>query len=171
MASATPKKHPAIKGLMWHRDQYYSFYIPLDWHRFAWSDDRQGVIFGPDPNDPATVFAVAVKDLGTSLTAADLNALAEGFFETIAQLPESQIEDRNRKVAGKLLQLEAKYTYREQGETRQCWVRVLYHETRQITLTAQGATPDKYAHWLPLFFEAMMTARVHNQKPTVEIID
>jgi hypothetical protein len=156
---------------MWHRDQYYSFYIPLDWHRFAWSDDRQGVIFGPDPNDPLTVFAVAIQDLGTPLSADDLDTLAEGFFDTIEQLPESQIEARDRKVTGKLLQLEAKYTYQEQGQTRKCWVRVLYHETRQVTLTAQGATPDRYDYWLPLFFEAMMTANVHNQKPTVGIFD
>ncbi len=168
MAGKTQKQYPAIKGLTWHRDQYYSFYTPLDWHRFYWADDRQGEIHGPDPDDPLTVFAVDVKDLGTQVTADDLDVLAEGFFESIEQLPESHIEFRDQKTAGSQLKLETKYTFREQGETRKCWVRVFYHGTRQIAMTAQGATPEKYDYWLPWFFEAMMTAQVHSTKPQFE---
>ncbi len=169
MAGKTQKQYPAIRGLSWHRDQYYSFYTPIDWHRFSWLDDRQGEIYGPDPNDPLTVFAVDIKDLGTEITANDLDVLAEGFFKTIEQLPEADIESRNQKVTGKLLELEAQYTFREQGETRKRWVRVFYHETRQIAMTAQGATPEKYDYWLPWFFEAMATVRIHNKKPDLGI--
>ncbi|MBN1284527.1 MAG: hypothetical protein JXB47_03935 [Anaerolineae bacterium] len=136
-----------------------------------WSDDRTGVIYGPDPADPFTVFAVDLKDLGTLVTAADLDALAEGLFGSIERLPASEIETREQKATGKLLELEAKYTFCEQGETRKCWKRVFYHETRQIAMTAQGATPEKYDYWLPLFFEAMMTANVHNVKPQPEFWD
>ena len=168
MAGKTPKQHPAVSGLTWHRDQYYSFFTPMDWHRFTWADGRQGEIYGPDLNDPLTVFAVDVKDLGTAITADDLDILAEGFFATIEQLPEVNIESREQKVTGRVLELEAKYTFREEGETRRRWVRVFYHETRQIAMTAQGATPEKYDYWLPWFFEAMMTARVHNRKPRIE---
>jgi hypothetical protein len=167
----TPKQYPPIKGLSWHRHQYYSFFAPMDWHRFSWSDDRQGEIYGPDPNDPSTVFSVILTALGTTVTADDLDILAEGFFEALEQLPESTITARSQKVAGKVLELEAKYTFREQGETRQCWARVFYHETRQIAMMAQGATPEKYDYWLPIFFEAMMTARIHNTKPKPELFD
>jgi hypothetical protein len=163
-----PQKYPAVKGLTWHRDQYYSFFVPMDWHIFRWSDGRQGAIYGPDSADPLTIFAVDVKDLGTALTPSDLNILAEGFFESIAQLPQVNIEHRDQKVAGKLLELEAKYIFSEADETRKRWVRLFYHETRQITMAAQGATPEKYDYWLPWFFEAMMTAQVHNQKPQGE---
>ena len=171
MSSKSQKQYPVIKGLTWHRDNYYSFYVPIDWHRFAWSDDRQGVIYGPDPDDPSTVFAVFFKDLGTPITADDLDVLAGAFFETIGGLPESNIEARHQKVTGRLLELEAKYTFQEGGETRKCWGRVLYHETRQIAMTAQGATPEKYDYWLPVFFEAMMTAEIHTKRPTIEFHD
>jgi hypothetical protein len=171
MAGKTQKQYPAIKGLTWHRTQYYSFFTPIDWHRFAWSDNRQGEIYGPDLNDPLTTFSVAVEDLGTSVTADDLDVLAEGFFEVIEQLPESHVEVRNQKATHKLLELEARYTFLDQGEIRRCWVRVFYHETRQITMTAQGATLEKYDYWLPLFFEAMMTAGVHSQKPELDLGD
>jgi hypothetical protein len=169
VVSKTQKQYPAIKGLSWHRSPYYSFFTPMNWHPFAWSDDRQGEIYGPDPDDPLTVFAVDSRDLGTTVTANDLEALAEGFFGAIERLPAVVFESRNQKVTGKLLQLEAHYTYGDQGETRKCWVRVFYHLTRQITMTAQGATPEKYDYWLPIFFQSMMTANVHSMKPTLDL--
>ncbi|MBN2304425.1 MAG: hypothetical protein JXQ72_08120 [Anaerolineae bacterium] len=173
MASPTQKQYPAIKGLTWHRHQYYSFFTPMDWHRFAWPDGSEGDIYGPDAHDPLTVFAVSLKDLGIPVTADDLNSVAEGFFGAIEQLPEVQIDHRDQKVAGRLLILEAKYAFldhdKDHGETRKCWRRVFYHETRQITMTAQGATVDKYDYWLPMFFQAMMTAGVHKEKPSFDI--
>lgn len=171
MAGKSDKKYPAIKGLRWHRDPYFSFYIPNDWHTFHWADEREGVIYGPDADDPYTIFAVDLKDLGTNITGDDLDILAEGFFESIESLPDCVIESRKQKVTGKLLELEAKYTYTEQGQTRKRWVRQFYHYTRQIAMTAQGATPEKYDYWLPLFFEAMMTATVHNSKPQLQVSD
>lgn len=166
----TPQKqYPVIKGLTWHRNRYYSFFLPIDWLRFTWSDDRQGEVYGPDPNDPFTTFSVDMKDLGIVVSADDLEALAEGFFEAVERLPDAAIEMRQQKVTGRVLELEARYTFCDQGQTRKCWVRVFYHITRQITMTAQGATPEKYDYWLPIFFEAMMTANVHNEKPTIDI--
>lgn len=173
MTADMRKKHPVIKGLKWHRHQYYSFFIPKEWHQFEWADDREGVIYGPDPEDPRTVFAVDVKDLGEKLQPDDLDILAEGFFGSIEQLPDCHIEERKQKVVGKgtLLTLEAKYTYTEDGRTQKRWVRVLYRDTRQVALTAQGSTPEKYDYWLPLFFEAMMTADVHNKQPELQFSD
>jgi len=166
MVDKSQKQYPSIKGLTWHRHQYYSFFTPIDWHRFVWPDQRVGEIYGPDINDPLTVFAVAVEDLGTRVTADDLDTLAEGFFETIEQLPDVDIELRDQKVAGHQLELETKYTFLDHSAPRKCWVRVFYHLTRQVTMTAQGATVEKYDYWFPMFFQAMMTARVHSRKPT-----
>ena len=160
------KKYPATTGLHWHRDQYYSFFIPVEWHRLQWTDDRNGVIYAPDPDDLLTVFAVDLKDLGTAVTADDLEILADGYFESIQQLSDCVLELREQTITGKLLELEARYTFVEQGETRKRWVRILYHDTRQVAMTAQGSTPEKYDYWLPWFFEAMKTASVHYEKPT-----
>lgn len=165
MSDKVRKNYPAVTGLLWHRDQYYSFFVPNDWHRLQWSDDRVGVIYAPDPSDPLTAFAVDIRNLGTAVSAADIDVLAQGYFEGLEQLPDCHIESRDQKVTGTLLELEAKYTFREQGETRKCWARVFYYAEHQIVMTAQGATPQKYDYWLPWYFEAMMTAKFHTSKP------
>ena len=170
MAGNELKQYPAIRGLSWHRDQYYSFFVPDDWQRLDWADDRTGVIYAPDSSDPQTVFAVDLKDLGTQVAAEDLEILAEAFFDSIHHLPQSILEAQQQKAAGGLLELEAKYTFQEQGQTRKRWVRLFYHGTRQIAMTAQGATPEKYQYWLPWFFEAMMTAKVHSHKPGLDTL-
>jgi hypothetical protein len=168
MARQTHNKYPAIKGLLWHREQYYSFFIPNNWHKFQWSDDRDGVIYCPDLVDPFTFFAVDLKDLCTLITPNDLDILAEGLFESIEKLPEFNIESHSQKVTGSLQELETHYTFREHREMRKRWVRVLYHETRQIVMTAQGSNARTYDHWLPWFFEAMTTTKIHNIKPQAE---
>lgn len=169
MASHAPKQYPPIKGLRWHRDQYYSFFIPDDWYQCDWSDDRTGVIYAPEETDLQTVFAVDIKDLGTRIEPEDLDVLAEAFFESIHQLPQAALESQGQRVAGRQLELEAKYTFEEQGQTRKRWVRVFYLGQWQIAMTAQGATPEKYQYWLPWFFQAMMTAKVHYSKPNLNI--
>jgi hypothetical protein len=159
------KERPVFKGLRWHREQYFSFFVPVDWHRFNWQDDRQGALYGPSADDAHTVFAADLRDLGFTVAAADLDDLFEGFMAGIQQLPGVEIELSDKRVVGKLITLEAKYIFTDDEMTRKRWVRVLYHGTRQIAFTAQGATPDTYDYWLPMFYEAMMTARVHSTLP------
>jgi len=162
------KPTPAIKGLTWHRHPYYSFLTPHDWHRFEWPDGRQGEIYGPDPHDPHTVAAVSLHDLQTSLAPDDHVVVAEGYFGALEHLPDVRIALRDQKVTGRVLMLEARYTFSDNGAVRKRWTRVIYHHNRQIALTMQGATPEKYDYWLPVFFEIMATANVHNQKPGLD---
>jgi hypothetical protein len=165
MTDKTAKDRPTFKGLRWYREQYFSFFIPIGWHHFNWQDDRQGALFGPLADDAHTVFAADLRDIGFTVTAADLDDLFDGFMGGIQQLPGVEIESSNKRVVGDLITLEAKYTFMDDEMTRKRWVRVLYHRTRQIAFTAQGATPDAYDYWLPMFFEAMMTAKVHSTIP------
>ena len=51
------------------------------------------------------------------------------------------------------------------------WVRVFFLGTHETTMMAQGSTLDLYDYWLPWFFEAMATAQVHYQKPTIESLE
>jgi len=165
MNNETKKGKPSFKGLNWYREQYFSFFIPIDWNKIKWHDDRQGIICSPPAEDNHTLFAVEVNDLGTTVTSDDLPYLSKGFLDGIKSLPEGKIESKKEAVTGKLVQLEAKYTFLEEGQTRKRWVRVLYHATRQVTVTAQGATVEAYNYWLPMFNEAMMTINVHNTAP------
>lgn len=168
MVDQVQKKRPKISGLLWHRHQYYSFFVPNNWFKSAWEDEC-GVIYSPDPSDAYTLFAADLKDLGTLVTPDDLEALAEGYFDSVEQLSDVDIQHRKLKASGRRLEIEAKYTFSEQGEVRQRWTRLLYHETRQIALTAQAASPEQYAYWLPMFYESMMTARVHSERPSLDL--
>ena len=165
MTDQSTKRPPVFKGLRWHREQYFSFFIPVNWPRFDWQDDRQGVLFGPSADDAHTIFAVDLQDLGFSVSVDDLDDLFDGFLTSVQQLPGVDIELSEKRVTGDLLTLEAKYIFVDNETTRKRWVRVLYHGTRQIAFTAQGSTPEVYDYWLPMFFEAMMTAKVHSTKP------
>lgn len=167
MADSTEAKRPRFRGLSWQRNEHYSFFRPLDWHQFNWLDERKGVLFGPSPNDNATLFAVDAKDLGLAVTEGDMPDLEAGYLEAIQALPDNQIEAYEAWKSGALIGLEAKYTFQEDGQTRKRWVRVLYQDTRQITVTAQGATAEAYDYWLPMFYEQMMTFKVHSghEKP------
>jgi len=171
MTDSTMAKRPRFRGLSWQRNEHYSFFRPIDWYQFNWLDEREGVLFGPSPDDNATLFAVDVKDLGLVVTEDDLADLEAGYLEAIQDLSKSQIEQYETWKAGPLIGLEAKYIFEEEGQTRKRWVRVLYQDTRQITVTAQGATTEAYDYWLPMFYEQMMTFKVHSghEKPQMPV--
>jgi hypothetical protein len=160
-------EHPPIKGLLWHRDERFSFFVPIDWQRSDWEDGRTGVLYHPVPDDPQTVFAVELKDLGMAISPEDLDRLDAEFVDTIEQLPEGEIESHDKAVVGEQMQIEYKYTFREGCVMRRRWVRVFYLGIHETTMTTQGSTLDLYDYWLPWFFEAMATAQVHYEKPTI----
>ena len=158
---------PRFKGLSWCHEQYFSFYIPIDWQRVERPDGKLGVIYIPTSEDADTFYAVQVDDLGTPVSAEDLPDLETGLLDGIHQLSEWRIESHSTSNVGRLVELEAKYTYLEDGLRRKRWVRMLYQETRQIIFIAQGKTEQVYHYWLPMFNEAMMTLKVHNVRPTI----
>ncbi|MEZ4668301.1 MAG: hypothetical protein R3E39_10335 [Anaerolineae bacterium] len=167
MSSNTENSTPIFKGLSWCHEQYYSFFVPIDWKRTERMDSKEGTIYLPTPDDAHTYFAVQVDDLGMEVTEADIPDLVAGLSEGIHNLAEYQIESQTSSTTGSLNEMEAKYTFVEDGKRRKRWVRVLYHNTRQITFIAQGQTEQIYHYWLPMFNEAMMTLKVHSIRPTV----
>jgi hypothetical protein len=99
-----------------------------------------------------------------------MKELMEGFISAIKELPNCQIESQEEWVAGAVIGLEAKYTFSENDVIRKRWVRVLYQDVRQITVTAQGATIELFDHWLPMFYQSMMTFKIHSgiSKPDLD---
>lgn len=136
------QQYPADKGLTWHRSRNYSYVLPKDWQQFFCSEERAGHIHGPDPHNPATVFAVTLSALQTVVNADDLEILTEDLSESAEKLPACKIEARNQKIAGKQLQPKAKCTVEEYGNTRKCWQHILYHGTRQDGSFTPGETPS-----------------------------
>ncbi len=163
----TKDTSPKFKGLHWYREQYFSLFVPIDWPRNPWPDGRMGVLFSPSTQDSMTMLGVEVKDLGFEFQAEDKDELMAGFTEGIEALPEASIEEQKNWVVGKLICLEAKYTYLDGESKRKRWTRVFYDKTRQLSFIAQGSSPEAFDYWLPMFYEAMMMSRVHNQKPSI----
>ncbi len=147
----------AGQGLALHEDHVwgYQFQHPADWHRFTLLENRQGVLFAPDPADYATSFSVEVKDLGTRITRADAPDLREGFLEGVRSLPECKLQMETSWAIGDLVGLEAQYTFRERGCLRKRWVRLLFRGQRRLHAVAQGASPGEYEYWLPQLSAAM----------------
>jgi hypothetical protein len=83
-----------------------------------------------------------------------------GFIAGIGRLANSQIEWQNQWQSGDQIGMEARYSFSEEGATRKRWVRVLYQDTRQFTLTAQVAHAAEFDEWLPMLHESMMTFRI-----------
>ncbi len=166
MPGLSDRERPVFRGLHWHRHDNYSFFIPVDWHEFSRDDGREGAVYGPDAEDGQTLFAAQLVDLGFDITGEDAEAVAEGFFGSIEALPGVEIEAREQEVLfGPRIHLQARYCFDDGDHRRKRWVRGLYRHHFQVLLIAQGATPEKFRYWLPMFYEAMMTAGVHLQKP------
>ena len=152
----------AAQGLTLHEDRAWGFRFryPANWHRFTLLENRQGVLYAPDPADFATSFSVEAKDLGTRITRADVPDLRDGFLEGVRSLPECRLLMETSWAIGNLIGLEAQYTFREHGCLRKRWVRLLFEGQRQFHVVAQGASPGEYEYWLPMLSEAMDSLQI-----------
>lgn len=130
----------------------YEFRHPADWFRSELDGDLEGVIVGPDLADQATHFAVAVKDLGVSVTAEDLPVLRDGFAEGLAALPELSVEASQDDTYNDIVKLERTLTYVDEasGETRKRRVWSMYADRWQFTVQFQGATVEEFGYWFPM---------------------
>ncbi len=158
-----PETPPVVSGLALHKDRYlgFSLFYPSAWHQFQWLDGRRGVLYGPIYNDNSTIFAVAVQDLGIVVNKRDLKDLHVGFIAGIGRLAGSRIESQRQWQSGPQIGMEAHYTFSEGDDTRKRWVRVLYQDTRQFTVTAQGATVEEFDKWLSTFQAALSNFRIY----------
>ena len=128
----------------------FEFRHPSDWFRSSLDDDLDGVIAGPDVDDQATHFAVAVRDLGVPVTAHDLPLLREGFEEGITALPEVTVEATGDNTYNDIVKLERTLTFADEGEVRKRRVWSMYADHWQFIVLFQGATVEEYHYWLPM---------------------
>lgn len=153
-------KPPGVAPLKAYRNREvgYSFIYPEDWHQFDLQiEDGHGVLFAPRPDDVSTSLSVEVRDIGTTVTADDLPTLRRGFIEGLSTVPGSTIESRDAYDVGFLIGLEARQTYRDGEHTRKRWIRLLFKDTLQVRLVAQGASPEDFDYWTPTWDPAMTT--------------
>jgi hypothetical protein len=153
---------PVFTGLVVHRDlKYrYSFLFPEGWYDYELeSDGGRGRIFTPYQDDVVTSFSVEARDLGTKLTEEDLPTLREGLERGLLSLADLAIEKKEDYAIGDLIGFEYWFTFRdtESDTIRKRWLRLAYQGQIQVRLIAQGADPERFDYWLPMFNQAMRT--------------
>ncbi len=156
------KKRPKYQGLRKHVDVEggYSLWLPSDWHRFDMQEGYHGVIYSPYPDNFDTSFSAQKIILDYKVTEDDVPTLREGFTAGLAALPGVEIESQDETVTSTLITFEARFTFLEGEARRKRWVRNIYWGEGQLLLIAQGATPEKFDYWLPMFFNTMMTIEI-----------
>jgi hypothetical protein len=153
---------PVFTGMVVRRDlKYrYSFLLAEGWHDYELeSDGGRGRIFTPYPDDVTTSFSVEARDLGTKVTGDDLAVLREGLENGLRQLPDLVIEKQEDYTIGDLVGLEYWFSFRdaESDTIRKRWLRLAYQGQIQVRLIAQGASPERFDYWMPMFYHAMRT--------------
>jgi hypothetical protein len=151
---------PSFTGLVVHRDlnHKYSLLVPDGWHRFE-LDGGAGTLYAPDPEDVHTSLSLSARDLGTPVEPRDLESLRSGFVGGLRQVPGSKIEGVEAEAVGRLITMEARQLFRDGVATRRRWVRLAYQGRIQVRLVAQGASPERFELYEPMFYQAMRTFR------------
>jgi hypothetical protein len=111
------------------------------------ADDRDGVMFSPQSQDPETWFSAWATPLQDSVTAEDLDLLHEGVEEGLWQLPGLSIESSEDDTIENLCRFQRVYTFRENGAIRKRKVWMLYVYRWLFVLVAQGASEEDFAFW------------------------
>jgi hypothetical protein len=128
----------------------YEFRHPSDWFRADLDHGVDGIMVGPDPDDEATHFAVAVTDLGVSVVADDLEVLRDGFDQGLTALADLTVEGVGDHTYNDIVKLERTLTFTEGGSTRKRRMWSLYADHWQFTVVYQGSTVEEFDYWLPM---------------------
>jgi hypothetical protein len=157
-----PRPPPAFTGLIVHREPRYgcSMLIPEGWERRELvSELGSGAVFLPNRSDDLTSFSFEGRDLGLEVQSGDLAALRFGFLAGLRKLPGARIAHHEADAIGRLITMEARLTFREEGSVRKRWTRLLYQGRVQARLVAQGASAAEFDYWEPMFFQTIRTFR------------
>ena len=136
----------------------YTLRVPDVWHERPLDvEGGHGVLFAPDPVDAQTALVIEVRDLGTEVTSADLPDLERAFLRGLRAVVGSHLEQHATFTNEFALGCEAVQTYVESGQRRKRWINLLYRDTRQARLIAQGATVEEFDRLRPLFAPCVTT--------------
>jgi hypothetical protein len=135
----------------------YSFWYPSDWNLFAMESGRRGMIFSPYANFSAVGFYVEKITLPFAVSKKDLPILREGFQRGLGSLKSLLIESVDEIDEKSILALDARLTFLDGELMKKRWIRMIYAGEAQLTLIAEGAPPEEFEYWLPMFFNIMAT--------------
>ena len=136
-----------------------SFRVPSDWSRAELDDDRNGMMFLPDIDDPDTHLSFWVSKLEQPIKQEDQADLRDGIAKGLESLPNCVVESESDDSYGNLIKFERIFTYGEDlRRKRRSWY--LYVDEWALVIAYQGATPEHYEYWLPMGNYAFATFNV-----------
>lgn len=135
----------------------YFLWIPAGWKHIKLDEQGNTYVFTPFNDRMDTVFASEKRRLDFNVKKADLPVLKEGFLNGINTLPGVEIEKVRETITEQMIGIEAKFSFREGNQTRIRWMRLIYSGKSLLILTAQGATPEEFQLFQPMFFNIMMS--------------
>jgi hypothetical protein len=153
---------PRYTGLKMSAGVGYSLAHPVEWVAADRPTDTSGVVLAPDPADQHTLFAIDVIDIPEPLDPADAETLLDELIAAIEALPSGEVLRREPLSAGLLRGADVRFDFDDAGHRRRRWVRILTERTRQLTVTAQGSSPERFDYWEPQLFTTMASVRVHH---------
>jgi hypothetical protein len=128
----------------------FRFRYPTGWHEYPLDDNRDGIMYSPEAENPTTWFTVWSSRLEEAVVAEDFDDLRAGVAEGLALLPECHVESASDQVLENLIKFERIYTFRDGDATRKRKVWLLYVDRWLIVLTWQGGSLAAYDHWFPM---------------------
>jgi len=154
-----PRPRPRYRGTYKNIDEEggYAVWCPTDWTRMEMTQGHHGFIFLMDEKQPATFLSTEKVVLAYPVTMDDVDVLREGYKAGLESLPDLVILEEDEEITETVKMFEAKFTFTEDGATRKRWLRLIFWGEAELITMAQGATPDEYDYWLPMFFNSMMT--------------
>lgn len=146
--SLEPRQLPGQTALAIHRDASYGLALlyPDWWQAY---DSPEGKLFTPGHID--TFISIESTRLDTPVAFEELADLERGFLAGLRKLPGSKLLSHGTFGPSPMVGMDARQLY--DGKKR--WIRLIYRGLLQVRLIAQGATPDEFDYWLPVFDPAM----------------
>jgi hypothetical protein len=159
MADEIKRNGPVYTGMRKYASNEggYAVWLADDWRKIDMVDGRDGWIFTPYPDHFDTCFACEKHILDFKVTPEDVKLLSDGFESGIKSLPDVEILEKKYDSGKRVVILEAKFTFTENGKRRKRWVKSMYWDEANLVLMAQGADEEDYEYWLPMLFNAMST--------------
>ena len=144
-----------MTDLKYYRDGRFTLMYPEPWHAFE-LEGADGRRFAEERDGSGASLSIEVTTLPTSVTAADLPTLRQGFLEGLRAAHGSRILRQDDYDVGFAIGLEAEQSWADGRR----WVRVLYREDKQFRLVAQAPSDAEFERWLPDFKPAMTAFRL-----------
>lgn len=156
------KPRPRYRGIRKQADPKggYAIWIPNNWRKIKMVNGHNGWIYTPYPDRYDTCISTEKVVLDYSITDDDIPVLREGFNAGLAKLPGLEIESQDEAMTSTLKLFEARFTFLEGDARRKRWLRVAYWGEGELITMAQGATPEEFEYWLPMFYNSLMTVEI-----------